>query len=239
MLHFFLNFRKKCKMKKYDIEIFQNLEEHFEDEYLQYGKVVSFKKKETPFMLDELNKNFYIVLSGKIKTFQLNIENSKELTLSIYRKGDMFDVLTLLDGKSHDVLYEVLERVELLELPIEKAREWLKTNETFNKHFFPYVATQLRRQEELSSDLALYSTSERLSKLLIQNINPKNDYFQLLQNLSKTEIAKLLGTVRHVVERHLKELENNKVIENSRKNIYIKDIEQLLDKNNQLLSEED
>jgi len=224
-------------MKKYDIEIFQNLDERFEDEYLQYGKVVSFKKKETPFMGDELHKNFYIVLSGKIKTFQINIESSKELTLSIYRKGDMFDILTLLDGKSHDVLYEVLERVELLELPIEKVREWLKSNETFNKHFFPYVATQLRRQEELSSDLALYSTSERLSKLLIQNINPKDEYFQLLQNLSKTEIAKLLGTVRHVVERHLKELENNQVIENSRKNIYVKDIEQLLEKSNQLLLE--
>ena len=237
MLYFFLKFRKKLKMKKYDIEIFQNLDERFEDEYLQYGKVVSFKKKETPFMGDELHKNFYIVLSGKIKTFQINMESSKELTLSIYRKGDMFDVLTLLDGKSHDVLYEVLERVELLELPIEKVREWLKSNETFNKHFFPYVATQLRRQEELSSDLALYSTSERLSKLLIQNINPKDEYFQLLQNLSKTEIAKLLGTVRHVVERHLKELENNQVIENSRKNIYVKDIEQLLEKSNQLLLE--
>jgi CRP-like cAMP-binding protein len=148
----------------------------------------------------------------------------------------MFDTLILLDGHSHDVLYEVPEDVELLELPIEKVREWLRTNEQFNQHFFPYIASQMRQRENLASDLSLYSTSERLSKLLLQNINPNDKhYYQLLQNLSKTEIAKLLGTVRHVVERHLKELEANDVIENRRKNIYIKNIDKLLDNTKQFL----
>ena len=223
-------------MKYYNIEIFNKLDQSFEEQFLKYGKVVPFKKKETPFVDDRLHNYFYIVLKGKIKTFQLNFETGKEQTLSIYRHGDMFDTLILLDGHSHDVLYEVLEDVELLELPIEKVREWLRTNEQFNQHFFPYIASQMRQKENLASDLSLYSTSERLSKLLLQNINPKEKhYYQLLQNLSKTEIAKLLGTVRHVVERHLKELEADDVIENRRKNIYIKDIDKLLDNTKQLL----
>ena len=225
-------------MKYYDIEIFQELDQSFEQQFLQYGEVVSFKKKETPFMSDELHRYFYIVLKGKIKTFQMNLETGKEITLSIYRQGDMFDVLILLDGEDHDVLYEVLERVELLQLPIAKVREWLRTNEQFNRHFFPYIASQLRQKESLASDLSLYSTSERLSKLLIQNMDVNNHhYYQLLQNLSKTEIAKLLGTVRHVVERHLKELEKEDIIENQRKNIYVKNIEKLLDKSDHLLLE--
>jgi len=225
-------------MKYYDIEIFQELDQSFEQQFLQYGQVVSFKKKETPFMNDELHRYFYIVLKGKVKTFQMNLETGKEITLSIYRQGDMFDTLILLDGEAHEVLYEVLERVELLQLPIEKVREWLKTNEQFNRHFFPYIASQMRHKETLASDLSLYSTSERLSKLLIQNMDASNHhYYQLLQNLSKTEIAKLLGTVRHVVERHLKELEKDDIIENQRKNIYVKDIEKLLDKSDHLLLE--
>ena len=225
-------------MQKYDIEIFKNLEQNFEDELVKYGKNVSFKKKETPFMENELHKYFYIVLSGKIKTYQMNLDTSRELTLSIYRKGDMFDVLVLLDGEPHDIMYEVLENSELLELPIEKVREWLKTNETFNRHFFPYISSQMRQKENLASDLALYDTSDRLSKLLIQNMNPNDKhYYQLLQNLSKSEVAKLLGTVRHVVERHLKELESDKIIKNSRKNIYVKDIKKLLENSNQLLLE--
>jgi CRP-like cAMP-binding protein len=223
-------------MQHYGIEIFKGLDQSFEEQFLEYGKVVSFKKKETPFLDGELSKFFYIVLKGKIKTFQLNLENAKEQTLFVYRAGDMFDTLILLDGKEHDVLYEVLESAEVLQLPIEKVREWLRTNEQFNRHFFPYIASQMRHTEELASDLSLYSTSERLSKLLLQNINPSDKYyFQLLQNLSKTEIAKLLGTVRNVVERHLKELEAENVIENQRKNIYVKDVEKLLEQSEQLL----
>ena len=226
-------------MMHYNIEIFKDLDQSFEKQFLEYGKIVSFKKKETPFVDGKLHKYFYIVLKGKIKSFQINLETSKEQTLFIYRHGDMLDTLILLDGNNHDVLYEVLENSDLLELPIEKVREWLKTNRQFNQHFFPYIASQLRQREELASDLSLYNTFDRLSKLLIQNMNPNDkQHYQLLQNLSKTEIANLLGTVRHVVERHLKELQEDNIIENSRKNIYIKDIEKLLKSSEQLLLNE-
>jgi CRP-like cAMP-binding protein len=225
-------------VKQYGIEIFSGLDQSFRKEFIEYGKVVSFKRKEMPFSMGELSSLFYIVLKGKIKSYQLNLSTLKEQTLFIYRKGDMFDTITLLDGKPHDVMYEVLESVELLELPIDKVREWLQTNEQFNRYFFPYLASQMRYTEELASDLSLYSTSERLSKLLLQNINPNSkQYFGLIQNLSKTEIAKLLGTVRHVVERHLKELEKNSTIETSRKNIYIKDVKKLINQTENLLLE--
>jgi len=223
-------------MQHYGIEIFKELDQSFEEQFFKHGKIRSFKKKETLFLNSELFKYFYIVLKGKIKSYQLNLNSSKEQTLFVYRGGDMFDTLILLDGKPHDVLYEVLENSELLELPIDKVREWLKSNEQFNRHFFPYIASQMRHTEELASDLSLYSTSERLSKLLLQNMNPHDvHYYQLLQNLSKTEIAKLLGTVRHVVERHLKELEEAQVIENERKNIYVKDVKKLLEDSEKLL----
>ena len=222
-------------MQEYGIEIFNELDKSFEQQFLEYGKIVSFKKKETLFLNGELSKFFYIVLKGKIKSFQMNIENAKEQTLFVYRAGDMFDTLILLDGKAHDVLYEVIESADVLELPMEKVREWLKTNEQFSQHFFPYIASQMRHTEELASDLSLHSTSERLSKLLLQNMNPNDDhYYQLLQNLSKTEIAKLLGTVRNVVERHLKDLESDQIIENQRKNIYVKDVKKLLENSEQL-----
>jgi CRP-like cAMP-binding protein len=223
-------------MKHYGIEIFRELDQSFEEQFLKYGKIISFKRKDTPFLNKELFKYFYIVLKGKIKSFQMNLTTGREQTLFVYRQSDMFDTLVLLDGKAHDVIYEVLENSDVLELPIEKVREWLRTNEQFNRHFFPYIASQMRHTEELASNLSLYSTSERLSKLLLQNMNPNDVHnYQLLQNLSKTEISKLLGTVRHVVERHLKELEEERIIENSRKNIFVKDTYKLLEQSEKLL----
>lgn len=223
-------------MQQYDIEIFKELEQNFEQEFLKYGTIVTLKKRDVLFTNGELLNYFYIVAKGKIKSFQMNLGSAKEQTLFVYRTGDMFDTLTLLDGKPHDVLYEVIENAEVLQLPIEKVRGWLQTNEDFNRHFFPYIASQMRHTEALASDLSLYSTSERLSKLLLQNMNPQDEqYYQLLQNLSKTEIAKLLGTVRNVVERHLKELESEEIIENQRKNIYVKNVKKLLETSEQRL----
>ena len=218
------------------IELLDNLNKSFEDEFYKYATSLEYKKGDTAFHADDLLKHFYIVVDGKIKTYQINFENDKEQTLFIYKRGDMFDVISLLDNQAHDVLYEILEDCKVLELPIERVRYWLENDPTFGKKFFPYLAAQMRHTEELTTDLALYNTQDRLINLLVDNLNPQKPFkYKLLQNLSNSEIAKLLGTVRHVVERSLKQLKADNVIETSRKNIKVKSLQKLLDKTTQLL----
>ena len=90
----------------------------------------------------------------------------------------------------------------------------------------------MRHTEELATDLALHSTQERLIKLILKNLSPnKNHKFSLIHNLSHIEIAKLLGTVRQVVERHLGVLKNeNAITINEDRHIEISNIQKLLDK---------
>jgi CRP-like cAMP-binding protein len=214
---------------------FQTLEPSVQNEISRFTKRLSFQKGETLFSGDELLHYFYIVTSGKIKNYQLNLDNGKEQTIFILREGDMFDTIVLLDGQAHDVMYEALEDSELLQLPIEEVRTLLRTNETFNRMFFPYLAQQMRHVEELATDLSLYSTAERLIKLLLQNLDPNNRLkYKLIQGLSNTEIAKLIGTVRHVVERHLKALREDGTIETKNKEVRILDATRLLEKINLL-----
>ena len=215
--------------QQYEIEIFNNLNDTLKDEINRYAKLVHFKKGEYFFSAEDSMKHFYIFLSGKVKVYQLNLENAKEQTIFLLGLGDMYDTISLLDGKVHEVISEVLEDGDALCLPIEKVREWIDTNPAFNKIFFPYLASQMRKVEELATDLSLYSTSERLIKLILRNITPKG-VKSLLHNLSRTEIANLIGTVRHVVDRHIKELKYDGAIEVKRKQIIIKDIQKLLKK---------
>ncbi len=212
---------------------FYNLDTNAQSEITRFTQRLSVKKGETLFSSDELMRYFYVVISGKIKTYQLNFDNGKEQTIFVYREGDMFDTIVLLDGQPHDVMYEALEDSELLQLPIEEVRHLLRTNESFNRMFFPYLAQQMRHVEELATDLSLYSTSERLIKLLLQNLDPNNRLkYKLIQGLSNTEIAKLIGTVRHVVERHLKALKADGTIATKNKDIQILDANRLLEKIN-------
>ncbi len=212
---------------------FYNLDTQAQGEISRITKRFLVKKGDTLFSGDEVLHYFYIVVSGKIKSYQLNLDNGKEQTIFVYRQGDMFDTIVLLDGEPHDVMYEALEDSELLQLPIEEVRHLLHTNESFNRMFFPYLAKQMRHMEELATDLSLYSTSERLIKLLLQNLDPNNRLkYKLIQGLSNTEIAKLIGTVRHVVERHLKALKADGTIATKNKDVQILDANKLLEKIN-------
>jgi CRP-like cAMP-binding protein len=208
----------------------------FESELYSIAKMEEYIKGSTPFYSDDLLKYFYMVIDGRIKTYQINFENNKEQTIFIYKRGDMFDVISLLDNQAHEVIYEVLEDCKVLKLPIENVREWIDTKPVFSRKLFQYLAATMRHTEQLATDIALYDTKDRLINLLIDNVTPNNHFkYQLLQNLSNTEIAKLLGTVRHVVERTIKQLKDDKIIEKSRKIIKIIDFEKLLEKTSQML----
>lgn len=149
------------------------------------------------------------------------------------RAGDMMDTITLLDGEPHDVMYETMENTSMFEIPIEKVRELLISNPEFNKIFFPYIAKQMRHMEELATDISLYNTEERLVKLLLQNLDPNNSLkYKIVHGLSNTEIAKLIGTVRHVVERHLKKLKSDGLLEAKSRDLKILDAKSLLEKIN-------
>ena len=217
-------------------KLLTNLSVTFQEEFYRYARQKEFEKGASPFFPDDLLKYFYIVVDGKIKTYQFNFETSKEQTLFIYRKGDMFDTISLLDNKPHEVSYEVIEDCKVLEIPIDRVRYWIENDATFNRKFFPYIASQMRYTEDLSVELSLYDTKDRLMNLLVQNSNQNNHYrYNLLQDLSNTQIASLLGTVRHVIERTLKQLKEQNIIETTRKNIKIKNLEKLLEKTTQML----
>ena len=181
---------------------------------------------------DDTLKFFYLIGEGRIKVYQYNPDNNREQTLYLLGPGDMFDVLVLLDGRRHEVMTEALDDVTALELPIEKVREWLDTNPAFNRAFFPYIAKQMRQIENLAADLSLYDTSTRLMKLILRNLDLKNPvhHLGLLQNLPHDEIASLIGTVRHVVNRHLQQLKREGILDVERKKLVVNDVEKLLEK---------
>jgi CRP-like cAMP-binding protein len=221
---------------KNSLELFDNINESFEKELYSVSKIIEYTKGSNPFYPENLLKYFYMVIDGKIKTYQINFENNKEQTIFIYKRGDMFDIVSLLDNEPHEVIFEVLEDCKVLQIPIQKVRYWIDTNPTFNRRFFPYLATTLRYTEQLATEISLYDTKDRLINLLLENVNPQNHFkYQLLQNLSNSEIAKLIGTVRHVVERTIRQLKNDKIIEKSKKIIKILDFEKLLEKTSQIL----
>ena len=180
---------------------------------------------------EECLEYFFVILEGRVKISQINFENGKEQILYLLSKGDMYDIVTLLDGKMHENMALALDDVRLLVFSIELFREWIETKPSFNRLFFPYIAKQLRDIETLAADLSLYDTTTRLVRLIARNIEQKGDKqtLKLINNLSHEELANLVGTVRKVLNRNLQTLKRQGLIDVKRKEIRIKDSQNLLE----------
>ncbi|ADV46087.1 Crp/Fnr family transcriptional regulator [Nitratifractor salsuginis] len=221
---------------QFHLERFSKIGDSLRREIEEVGKLVTFGKRDDPFGFDITLEYFFFFFSGKLKVFEMNLSNGKEQTLYLLGRGDMFDTVTLLDDQPHEVMTEVLEPGEALRVPIGKVREWMYRYPVFGEIVLKYVAAQIRHVEELAADLTLLDTKERLIKLIIQNLERSERTGQnLLENLSHAEIAKLIGTVRHVVDRHIKQLKNEGVIEAGRRKIALKDMEKLQEKLDNIL----
>jgi CRP-like cAMP-binding protein len=213
------------------LDTFGNIGDQLRAEMDEYAQIITFTKKEMLFDADDAMAYFYIILGGKVKISQINFNNGKEQTIYLMSRGDMYDTVTLLDGKIHEVLVEILEEGSAMKIPIGKAREWMYDYPIFGEIVLKYVATQLRKVEELATDLTLFDTQERLIKLIVQSMESMDQKGKnILDGLSHTEIANLIGTVRHVVDRHIKKLKSDGVLEDKRRKISLKSREKLLDR---------
>ena len=196
---------------------------------VQRQKRLFLEKGESDF---DTERFFYFILSGKIKISQINFETSKEQILYLLGSGDMFDVAALLDGKSSDYLIEVIEPAEVVEVPIADVRELLSKEPSFQRFFFPYIAKQLRSMEELAVDLSLYDVYQRIIRLFAKYVDDNAKYPRLgiIENLSHEELASMVGSVRKVVNRALQKLKKDGIIDVSRKQIKLLDLQKLLQK---------
>ena len=193
---------------------------------------VFFKKGEDPLNSLNTSKYFYFMLSGKIKIFQIDFNSSKEQTLYLLSRGDMFDTVSLLDGSQREQLSEVLEDGELIQMPIEDVKDMILQDNNFRQLFYSYLASQLKSMEDLAISLSFYDVYQRVLQLFSKftHIKDGKPVLTVIDNLKNEDIASMVGTVRKVVNRSLQTLKKDGVIELSRKKIQITNFQKLLDK---------
>jgi CRP/FNR family transcriptional regulator, cyclic AMP receptor protein len=179
---------------------------------------------------------FTVVVSGRLELTRINPQTGRSIALFHLSTGDAFDVITLLDGMEHDINPVALEPLEILTAPIGMVRRWIKDNPSFNSAFLPYLVRKIRALEDLSADLALYQTVARLGKLILHEATPdfplsdeEHKLPNLINTLSDEAMARMIGSVRVVVNRHLQEFIQMGLITTTTGKLVVNDLEKLRD----------
>lgn len=168
-----------------------------------------------------------IANSGRMKIFTTSSMDSEEFTLYVLTYGDAFNIMTLLDGKKDNLSAEALDDLEILHCNIDLARTWVKKHEAFNKGLLSYLSVRLRLAQDYNISKTFFTVEMRLAKLIFKNISSNSHEINLINNLSNSEVAKMLGTTRAVVSRNLQKLKKDGLIDLKYKKIIIQDYEKL------------
>ncbi|CAA6821765.1 MAG: cAMP receptor protein [uncultured Sulfurovum sp.] len=214
--------------------LFKNVNEEFLKETLGWFELVHLKKG-TIIHSDETLKWMYMPIEGRVKASQINSLTGKEYIVFLLSAGDIFDIIALMENEEHEMILEAIDDVSLLRVGANETRAWLDDHPEFNKNFLPYLGKRMRYLAENASDLALHDTTTRLSKLILRNIDTntsKNNSYKvsLINDLSHDNIAKMIGSVRAVVNRSIQILKSDKVIESSRKEKRVKNLKGLINR---------
>ena len=214
--------------------LFNGVDENMMEEILGHFSPITLSKKRV-INSWETKESFFVIIRGRVKISRINPQNGREYIISLLDKGDVFDVISLLDTKEHEVNIEAIDELQLLKTSIKTARNWLKKHPEFNKNFLPYIGSRMRSLENASSNLALYDTMTRLAKLILDSVNStskeeKEFPVKRINDLSHESLAQMIGSVRKVVNLNIQELKKEGIITSVRGKLSVNNLQKLFEK---------
>ena len=182
---------------------------------------------------DEGIEFFNIIVQGSVKMMHTDPQSGRSIVLFLLREGDVFDILSLLDGREHISNPVAVEPSLILRVRMQKAREWLEDYPKLNERFLPYIGKQMRVLESFAENIVFDDTATRLAKLILRHTDVENrtdeEHYpvQMINNLSHESLAEMIGSVRSVVTAQLQKLKKDEIILQKRGYMAVKKLEEL------------
>lgn len=173
-----------------------------------------YKKKENIYNEGGYPKGIYFVVKGKAKTYKTH-EGGKEFITGLYKEGDFFGYLALLDEGQYTDSAMTLEDSEICMIPQEDFFSLVYKNSEVSRKFIKMLSDNLQEKEEQLIKLAYNSVRKRVAEALVTLANRyKKDGEQTFSmNISREDLANLAGTATETTIRTLSDFKDEKLID--------------------------
>ena len=203
--------------------------EHLDD--ISNSKTCSvYKKGQVVFHEGGHPFGVYCVNKGKIKLSIIGDEG-KEQIVRLARDGDVLGYRSMLVNERYNATATVLEDSQVCFIPREVFMRTLRSDTALSFEVMKLLSNQLREAEVKLTHLAQKPVRERLAETLLflketYGFEPDSTFISV--QLTREEIANLVGTATETAIRLLSELNKEKVIELSGKKIGIANMRELV-----------
>jgi len=168
--------------------------------------VVSYKKRAAIFSEGDQGNGFYLVKEGKVKIYMIS-PDGKEQILHIFGPGEPFGEVPVFAGKSFPAHAMALENSRLVFLPRDDFIALVAANPALALNLLAALSMRLRQFTKMIDALSLKEVPGRLAAHLLFLSEKQSDGDHLKLELSKTQLASLLGTIPETLSRMLSKLQ--------------------------------
>jgi CRP-like cAMP-binding protein len=172
---------------------------------------------------------FYVVISGRVKVFKLSPEG-KEQILHIFGAGEPIGEVAVFAGEKFPACAEALEESRVFFFPRPAFVDLIGKNPSVALNMLAVLSRRLRKFAGLVEDLSLKEVPGRLAAYLLLLSEQQKNAIDFELDVSKNQLASLLGTIPETLSRILARMEKEKLIKPEGKRIAIlnrKELEEL------------
>jgi CRP/FNR family transcriptional regulator len=172
----------------------------------------SYDKNQAIFAEGDEGDGFYVLISGRVKIFKIS-RDGKEQILHIFGSGEPFGEVPVFAGEHFPAHAQAMEATQLFFFPRTAFIDLIKKNPSLAMNMLAMLSRRLRRFTALIEDLSLKEVPGRLSAYLLYLSETKNRENSLTLDISKTQLASLLGTIPETLSRILSRMSSEELIE--------------------------
>lgn len=178
----------------------------------------------------EEGNTLYMIIAGKIKVVRQS-RNGDEAILAVLSAGDFCGEMALLDGLPRSADAFAVEDTALYVLTRADFFSCVVNNERAVKTILSTLSKRLRNADDFLADIFFLNVSSRLVKKLLElagnNGLPEEDGGGIRLDITQTTIAGMIGATRESVNKELRVLREQGLIEVAEKKIVIIDVNKL------------
>jgi len=179
-----------------------------------------FEKGEIILREGDHGDAMYVVVSGQVKVFSIDAEySSREVILKILGTGEFFGELPVFDNEPRSASVAALERCHLQVLSYRAFQRAIESSPDIAHKVLETLARRLRAANRKIGDLALLGISGRISRVLLELAIMSNGQRVVGEPFTQKDLARMIGASREMVNRTLKDFEENGYIAIQRRSI--------------------
>jgi CRP/FNR family transcriptional regulator, dissimilatory nitrate respiration regulator len=218
-------------MKKYfklisETILFDGLPDHHIEELLKIAHEKTFVKNELIFSEGDQGNGFYVNVDGLVKIFKLSSEG-KEQILHIFGPGEPYGEVPVFSGQTFPANAETLSKCRALFFPRKAIVNLITENPSIALNMLAVLSLRLRRFTVQVENLSLKEVPGRLAAHLLMLFHEQERAHTIHLNISKSQLASLLGTIPETLSRILRKLAGQSLIDVQGRKIKLLDIDGL------------